>query len=172
MRHCPLLLIYFPLFLWYNDEGKRGGDRVAKVLVLHGPNLNLLGKREKQVYGQTRLEEINERLILKGKEWGLEVDCFQSNIEGELINQIHGAENRFDYIIFNPGAYTHYSYALRDAIASVDVPVVEVHLSNIHAREDFRHTSVTAPVCRGQSVGFGPLSYELALLAIRQWIQS
>lgn len=166
------LLLSFPVILWYNDGRKRGGDRVAKVLVLHGPNLNLLGKREKQVYGQTSLTEINRRLISMGREWGLDVECFQSNIEGELINQIHGAESRFDYIIFNPGAYTHYSYALRDAITSVDVPVIEVHLSNIHAREAFRHTSVTAPVCRGQIVGFGPLSYELALSAVRQWSQT
>jgi 3-dehydroquinate dehydratase-2 len=143
--------------------------QVTKVLILHGPNLNLLGKREKDVYGSASLDEINGQLVRKGKEWGLEVTCFQSNIEGELINQIHRAEGEFDYIILNPGAYTHYSYALRDAIASVNVPVLEVHLSNIHAREEFRHKSVTAPVCRGQIVGFGPLSYELALSAVREW---
>lgn len=139
---------------------------MVKVLVLHGPNLNRLGKRETDVYGKVTLDEINERLVLKGKEWGLHVSFAQSNIEGELIDYIHSAEGEFDYIILNPGAYTHYSYALRDAIASVEVPVFEVHLSNIHAREPFRHTSVTAPVCRGQIAGFGPLSYELALAAI------
>ncbi|MFC7440943.1 type II 3-dehydroquinate dehydratase [Laceyella putida] len=141
---------------------------MVNVLVLHGPNLNRLGKREKAIYGQTTLDAINERLIQKGQEWGLRVACYQSNIEGELIDRIHHAEGKYDYIVFNPGAYTHYSYALRDAIAAVDVPVIEVHLSNIHARESFRHTSVTAPVSRGQIMGFGALSYELALAAIRE----
>lgn len=139
---------------------------MPKVLVLHGPNLNRLGKREKNIYGQVTLAQINDRLIRLGKDQGVEVVCAQSNIEGELINAIHEADGQFDYIIFNPGAYTHYSYALRDAVASVDIPVIEVHLSNIHARETFRHTSVTAPVCHGQIAGFGPQSYELALMAI------
>lgn len=145
-----------------------GGGRVANVLVLHGPNLNRLGKREVTIYGQTTLDEINERLIRKGEEWGLRVACYQSNIEGELIDQLHHAEGNYDYIIFNPGAYTHYSYALRDAIAAIDVPVIEVHMSNIHTRESFRHTSVTAPVSLGQIMGFGSLSYELALAVIRE----
>jgi 3-dehydroquinate dehydratase-2 len=144
----------------------RGGGSKLKVLVLHGPNLNRLGKREPEVYGHTGLEELNGRLIRLGSEWGLEVTAFQSNVEGELIDRIHQAEGVFNYIIFNPGAYTHYSIALRDAIASVQIPVLEVHLSNIHAREAFRHTSVTAPVCIGQISGFGPLSYEMALWAI------
>ncbi|MBA4494960.1 type II 3-dehydroquinate dehydratase [Paenactinomyces guangxiensis] len=144
---------------------------MIKVLVLHGPNLNRLGKRETDIYGQMTLEKLNERLVSKGREWGIEVQCAQSNIEGELIDFIHQAEGEFDYIILNPGAFTHYSYALRDGIASVDIPVVEVHLSNVHSRESFRHTSVTAPVCRGQIVGFGTLSYELALAAISAWVQ-
>jgi 3-dehydroquinate dehydratase II len=150
-------------------KGKREVARVAKVLVLHGPNLNRLGKREPEVYGRMTLEELDERLRRLGSRWGMEVTCFQSNIEGELIDRIHSAEDEFDYIILNPGAYTHYSYALRDAIASVRIPVLEVHLSNVHAREPFRHTSVTAPVCRGQVSGFGALSYEMALYAVRRW---
>jgi 3-dehydroquinate dehydratase II len=141
---------------------------MVNVLVLHGPNLNCLGKREQAVYGRTTLEDINAGLIRKGEEWGLRVACYQSNIEGELIDQLHLAEGNFDYIVFNPGAYTHYSYALRDAIAAIDVPVIEVHMTNIHARESFRHTSVTAPVTCGQIVGFGALSYELALAAIKE----
>lgn len=144
---------------------------MIKVLVLHGPNLNRLGKREPSVYGEMTLAELNERLVQLGESWDLAVECRQSNVEGELITTIHQAEEAFSYIIFNPGAYTHYSYALRDAIASVSIPVIEVHLSNIHARESFRHTSVIAPVCRGQITGLGPLSYELALRAIKEWTQ-
>lgn len=143
-----------------------------KVLVLHGPNLNLLGRRETGVYGKIRYDELNQRLISLGKELGLEVEVAQSNAEGGLIDWIHQAEGEFDAIVLNPGAYTHYSYAIRDAIAAVDLPVYEVHLSNIHAREAFREKSVTAPVCRGQIVGFGPLSYELALHAIQKQLVS
>jgi 3-dehydroquinate dehydratase II len=138
-----------------------------RILVLHGPNLNRLGKREIHIYGKVTLQEINDRLIHKGSEWGFKVQCVQSNMEGELIHFIHKAEESFDYIIFNPGAYTHYSYALRDAIASVDVPVIEVHITNIHARENFRAISVIAPVCLGQITGLGPYGYELALMTIR-----
>ncbi|WP_131923403.1 type II 3-dehydroquinate dehydratase [Hazenella coriacea] len=140
---------------------------MMNVLILHGPNLNRMGKREPHIYGHMTLEEMNDRLVQLGAKWNMNVTCTQSNIEGELIHIIHEAEGRFDYIILNPGAYTHYSYALRDAIASVEVPVIEVHLSNVHARETFRHTSVTAPVCQGQIVGFGWKSYQLALTAIR-----
>lgn len=143
-----------------------------KVLVLHGPNLNLLGKRETAVYGKLTYDQLNQRLINLGKELDLQVMVDQSNSEGTLIDRIHQAEGQFDAIVLNPGAYTHYSYALRDAIASVEVPVYEVHLSNIHAREAFRERSVTAPVCQGQIVGFGPLSYELALLAIHRKYRS
>ncbi|EGK14445.1 3-dehydroquinate dehydratase [Desmospora sp. 8437] len=154
--------------MWYNDEGieERGrGDSMPKVMVLHGPNLNLLGKREPDIYGGGTLTELNERLRTKGGELGLEVETFQSNHEGDLIDQIHGAEGRVDVLVINPGAFTHYSYAIRDALASVSVPAIEVHISNVHGREPFRERSVTAPVTRGQIIGFGFHSYELALTA-------
>lgn len=137
-----------------------------KILVLHGPNLNRLGKREVGVYGQLTLDEINHRLRLQGEKLGFQIKTAQSNSEGLLIDAIHQAEDQYQAVILNPGALTHYSYALRDAIAAVDVPVYEVHLSNVHAREAFRAQSVTAPVCQGQIAGFGALSYELALHAI------
>lgn len=139
---------------------------MKKVLVLHGPNLNRLGKREADIYGLITLQELNEHLMKLGGKWGIQVICKQSNYEGELIDALHLAEGEFDYIIFNPGAFTHYSYALYDAIRAIDTPVLEVHLSNIYQRETFRHTSVTAPATKGQVVGFGPLSYEMALYAI------
>ncbi|SFJ31753.1 type II 3-dehydroquinate dehydratase [Thermoflavimicrobium dichotomicum] len=144
---------------------------MIQVLVLHGPNLNRLGKREPSIYGTGTLEELNQQLVELGTELGLNVTCFQSNAEGELIDQLHMAEGKYDYIILNPGAYTHYSYAIRDAITSIDVPVIEVHLSNIHAREPFRSTSVTAPVTAGQIVGLGFIGYELALMAIQRSCQ-
>ncbi|MDR6224671.1 type II 3-dehydroquinate dehydratase [Desmospora profundinema] len=136
------------------------------VLVLHGPNLNRLGKREPDVYGYETLSDVNARLTRRAAEWGLKVDCYQSNHEGALIDRIHEAEGKYVAIIINPGALTHYSYALRDALASVSVPAIEVHISNIHQREDFRHVSVTAPVTRGQIVGFGTVGYEWALAAV------
>lgn len=138
---------------------------MGRILVLNGPNLNLLGKREPDIYGRVTLDELNERIRSRARAWGLEVECFQSNHEGDLIDRIHAAEGSFDYIIINPGAFTHYSYAIRDALASVDVPFIEVHLSNVHARESFRSHSVTAPISSGQIVGFGPIGYELALYA-------
>jgi 3-dehydroquinate dehydratase-2 len=144
---------------------------MAKILVLHGPNLNRLGIREPEYYGSETLADINRRLVDSGEKWGCEVHAFQSNIEGELINQLHAAEGIYDAIIFNPGAYTHYSYALFDAVQAITVPVIEVHISNIHTRETFRHTSVIAPACRGQIVGFGSLSYDLALDAVRRWME-
>ncbi|MDQ0417427.1 3-dehydroquinate dehydratase-2 [Croceifilum oryzae] len=143
---------------------------MTRVLILHGPNLNRLGKREPEIYGSETLDEINQRLRKLGDRLTLSVVAKQSNYEGELITEIHEAEGNFDYIICNPGAYTHTSYAIRDAIASVEVPVIEVHLSNIHAREEFRKQSVTAPVCIGQISGFGSYSYDLALQAIRELI--
>lgn len=139
---------------------------MSRVLVIHGPNLNLLGKREPGVYGRETLEQINDRLTKQGTEMGLKVDTFQSNHEGSLIDCIHEAEDQYDALIINPGALTHYSYALRDALASVDVPAYEVHMSNIHSRESFRRVSVTAPVTQGQIAGFGSMSYELALQAV------
>lgn len=137
---------------------------MLRVLVLHGPNLNRLGKRETEIYGELTLETINQRLKNKGLSMGLAVDCFQSNFEGDLIEYIHAAEDeQYGYIVFNPAALTHYSYALRDAIASISLPVIEVHLSNIHGREPWRQHSVTAAVCAGQIMGFGYDSYELGL---------
>lgn len=143
-----------------------------KVLILHGPNLNLLGTREPDVYGAETLEEINRRLQDTAAERGIEVRCVQSNSEGALIDAIHDARNWADGIVFNPGAYTHTSYALRDAIAGVGLPTVEVHLSNVDAREEFRRRSVIAPVCVGKVAGFGWYSYLLGLEALLQIIRA
>ncbi len=134
-----------------------------KLLVLNGVNLNMTGVREKGVYGAQTLEEINAELAAFCKERGHSVDFFQTNEEGELCSRIHAAQGVYDGIVLNAGAFTHYSYALRDAIASVSVPVVEAHMSNVHAREDFRKKSVLTEVCRGEVLGFGKNSYKLAL---------
>jgi len=140
-------------------------------LGLHGPNLNLLGQREPNVYGRVDLDEINRRLVTAGAELGLEVRTFQSNHEGALIDQLHEAQQWARGVAFNPGAYTHTSVALRDAIAAIQLPVVEVHLSNTQAREDFRHVSMVAPVCAGTIAGFGWRSYLLALHALKDMIE-
>ncbi|HHT90902.1 MAG: type II 3-dehydroquinate dehydratase [Bacillota bacterium] len=137
-----------------------------KVLVLHGPNLNLLGQRQPELYGTKTLDQINEEIELLGSQLGLDVDFFQSNQEGMLIDRIHQARGVYQWLVFNPAAFTHYSYALRDALQAADIPTIEVHLSNIQAREEFRSRSVLAPVCVGQVSGFGITSYLLALYAI------
>lgn len=137
-----------------------------KILLIHGPNLNLLGSRETAVYGDETLETINEQCTALAHELGATLDIHQSNSEGEIIDLIHAAGQSAKGILINPGAYTHYSYAIRDAVAAVKLPVVEVHLSNIDAREEFRHKSVIAPVAAGQISGFGTESYLLGLRAI------
>ena len=136
------------------------------ILVLHGPNLNLLGTREPEVYGRLTLAQVNREIQRYGKRRGVRVQCRQSNHEGELIDAIQTAERQgFGAIVFNPGAFTHYSLALRDAVAAIRLPVIEVHLSNVHAREEFRSRSVIAPAARGQISGFGLQSYLLGVEA-------
>ncbi len=136
---------------------------MRRILVVNGPNLNLLGRREPKVYGTGTLEELNNTLSEMAKELGIQVEFFQSNSEGEIIDFLHREGFTADGLIINPGALTHSSYALRDAIAAVNIETVEVHLSNIYGREDFRRTSVIAPVCKGHLVGFGFYGYAMAL---------
>ena len=139
---------------------------MPRILVLHGPNLKLLGTREPEIYGYTTLDDINTMIAARAAEAGIETAFYQSNHEGDLVDAIQQANHKFDFIIFNAAAFTHYSIAIRDAIAAIDVPVIEVHISNIHQREEFRHTSVLAPVAMGQICGLGVESYLAALEAI------
>ncbi len=140
---------------------------MKKILVVHGPNLNLLGQREPHIYGAETLADINALLENKARDWAVDLDFLQSNHEGDIVDAIGRAKSQgFSAILMNPAAYTHTSVAIRDAVAAVDIPLVEVHLSNIYAREEFRHKSVIAPVCYGQISGFGVNSYVLGLEAI------
>lgn len=141
-----------------------------KFLIINGVNLNLTGKREKSVYGVATLEDINAKIAAFCKQNGDEATFFQSNIEGELVNALHEAflKKTCDGILLNAGAFTHYSYALRDAIAAIDIPVAEVHISNVHAREEFRHNSVLSEVCEGVVCGFGAGSYLAAILGLKE----
>lgn len=146
-----------------NGDDGNGGSKM-KILCLNGPNLNRLGKREPSIYGLETLEDVTHSLTKSGEASNVQVECKQSNHEGVLIDWLHLAEEeQVEGIIFNPGAYTHTSYAIRDAISSISIPVIEVHISNIHSRETFRHQSVLAAVCQGQICGLGTLGYTLAL---------
>ncbi len=145
---------------------------MVKILVIHGPNLGLLGRRQPEIYGRFTLDEINQKLKKTAQEKNVEIEFFQSNHEGEIVDVIGKAKNNFNAILINPAAYTHTSVAIRDAIGAVELPCVEVHLSNIYAREEFRHTSLIAPVAAGQIAGFGIDSYLLGLQAAIKLIKS
>ena len=136
---------------------------MKKILIINGPNLNLLGTREPEIYGKTTLKDIETELKNKAEKLNIEIECFQSNHEGEIVDKICNAKNNFDAIIINPAAYTHTSVAIRDAFAAVDIPAIEVHISNVYSREEFRHNSLIAPVVVGQIAGLGIQGYLLAL---------
>lgn len=137
-----------------------------KILVLNGVNLNMTGIREKDIYGTLTLDEINEKIKSACNDLGVECDFFQSNHEGVIVDTLHAARGVYDGIVFNAGAFTHYSYAIHDAISACEVPTIEVHMSNVHKREEFRHTSVISDVCMGTIAGFGYNSYILAVEAL------
>lgn len=138
---------------------------MKRLLLLNGPNLNMLGNRENDIYGNFSLVDIEKSIELLAKRYGYELECFQSNHEGELIDKLQDINGRFTGVIFNPAAYTHTSVALRDTIKAIETPVIEVHISNVHRREEFRRTSLLAPVCYGQIVGLGIAGYRLAAMA-------
>ena len=137
-----------------------------KILIMHGPNLNLLGEREPGIYGDTNFETLNAHLVEFAASLGLEAEVYQSNHEGALVDKLHESRKEFAGIVLNAGAYTHYSYAIADAIKAIKIPVIEVHISNIFARDAFRSHSVIAPVCKGSISGFGLLSYDLGIRAL------
>ena len=139
-----------------------------KVVVIQGPNLNMLGHREQNIYGPMKLDDIHKQMQDFAAQNGVEIEFFQSNLEGEIIDRIQECLGEANGVIINPAAYTHTSIAIRDAIAAIQIPTIEVHLSNIYQREEFRHTSLIAPVCAGQISGFGPFSYHMAMIAITQ----
>ncbi|MCD8096399.1 MAG: type II 3-dehydroquinate dehydratase [Ruminococcus sp.] len=141
---------------------------MKKILVVHGPNLNLLGEREPGFYGSDSFESVNAEIERKAEQCGFECEIFQSNHEGEIVDKLHAARLDSVGVVLNAGAFTHYSYAIADAIAAIKIPVVEVHMSNIHARDEFRHRSVIAPVCAGQIAGFGKASYLLGIEALKE----
>ena len=141
---------------------------INKILVIHGPNLNLLGEREPGVYGNTSIDVLNDNIIDRAKEQGMQCEIFQSNHEGAIIDKLHAARTAFDAVIINAGAYTHHSYAIRDAIAAIKIPCIEVHISNVFARDEFRSKSVISEVCRGTICGFGFGSYYLAVQALAE----
>ena len=143
----------------------------GKILIINGPNLNMVGIREPNIYGAKTLDDINADIKAYSEGMKIECDFYQSNCEGEIVTKIHSVLNEYDGCIINAGALTHYSYALRDAISSVNKPFIEVHMSNIHAREEFRHTSVISAVCNGSILGFGANSYILAVNAMRELIK-
>jgi len=154
------------------EPGTPTRPRQGAVLVLHGPNLNLLGIREPEVYGRTTLDDIDRQLMAMGQELGLKVDTFQSNSEGEIVDRIQAARDKSDILLINPGAYTHTSVAIRDAILGVGIPAIELHLSNVYKREPFRHHSTIADVAIGRIMGFGAESYYLALRAARTFLDA
>lgn len=139
-----------------------------KIVVIQGPNLNMLGHREQNIYGPMKLEEIHAQMEAVAKQNGAEIEFFQSNLEGEIVDRVQECLGEADGIIINPAAYTHTSIAIRDAISAVSLPTVEVHVSNIYRREEFRQKSLTAPVCTGQIAGFGPFGYHLAMISMMQ----
>lgn len=142
------------------------GQIKREVLVVHGPNLNMLGQREPEIYGHTRLEDVDSQLVHLGKRWGMNVNTFQSNGEGAIVDALQEAVGKAEGLIINPGAYTHTSVAIRDALVGLNIPSIEVHLSNIHKRESFRHTSLITDVVNGQILGLGINGYYLALRAL------